>query len=221
MEKILIIDDDSSQLKYFSQKLVPEFKIEISNNASNATKIFNDTFFDAVIINVHRPIVNGFDFISSLKINNCASKSALFILNDETSNEIKMRALHLGVNDFLCPKMPKEEIVLRIRNQLLNKNLPILLLTKSYKNLDMNLLTLVVTQSEKKLDLTLLEFKLLSYLITHQKAIVTRDKLKEFAWPDTVVQDKTLNTHISNLRSKMNTELLEIKSIKGKGFILI
>ena len=221
MEKILIIDDDSSQLNYFSTVLRLEFKIEISNNSFNAIKIFNETFFDVVIVNVHTPIVEGFEFIKSIKINNNDSKPALFILQDETSNESRMSALRLGVNDFLCPKMSKEEIILRIRNQLLQKNLPALHLTKSYKNLDINLVNLVVTQSKKKLDLTLLEFKLLSYLMTHQQKTVSRNNLKEFAWPNTVVQDKTLNTHMSNLRSKLNTEILEIKSIKGKGFILI
>ena len=85
----------------------------------------------------------------------------------------------------------------------------------------MNFLNLVATQSDKKLDLTLLEFKLLSYLITHQQSIVSRNEIKEFAWPNTLVQDKTLNTHMSNLRSKLDTELLEIKSIKGEGFVLI
>ena len=221
MEKILIIDDDRSQLHFFSKILESEFKIETSNNALDATKIYKDTFFDAVIVNIHKPILNGFEFINSIKANNYESKSALFILHNETSDEIKMRALRLGVNDFLCLRMYKEEIILRIRNQLLQKKLPASYLIKSYKNLDMNLLNLVVTQSEKKLDLTLLEFKLLSYLMTHKQTAVSRNNLKEFAWPNAVVQDKTLNTHISNLRSKLDTELLEIKSIKGEGFILI
>lgn len=117
--------------------------------------------------------------------------------------------------------MTKEEILLRIKNQLCQKLLSNLQLTKKYKNLEMNLLNLVVAQSDKKLELPLLEFKLLSFLMGHQKEVVARDCLKEFAWPNTLVQDKTLNTHISNLRSKINTNQVEIKSIKGQGFILI
>lgn len=214
MVKILIIDDDSSQLNYFSTVLEPEFHIETSNDNLSASKIINTTNFDAVI-------VSGFDFIDSMTLRETTPKPALFILNDEISNDNKMRALRLGVSDFLCPKMSKEEIILRIRNQLFKKSLSIKYPTKSYKNIEMNFLNLVATQSDKKLDLTLLEFKLLSYLITHQQSIVSRNEIKEFAWPNTLVQDKTLNTHMSNLRSKLDTELLEIKSIKGEGFVLI
>ncbi len=214
MEKILIIDDDSSQLNYFSTMLEPEFKIEISNNLLCATEVFKTTNFDAVIS-------KDLEFIDSIKLTKFSQKPALFILQSESSSENKMRALRLGVNDFLCAKMSQEEIILRIRNQLFHKNTSITHSLKSYKDIEMNLLTMNVTQSNKKLELTLLEYKLLSYFIGHQQRIVTRKDLKEFAWPNTSVQDKTVNTHISNLRSKLDTKLLEIKAIKGKGFVLI
>lgn len=221
MKKLLIIDDDSLQLNYFSTMLASEFKIATSNNATSAVKTFSESIFAAVIINVHKPIINGFEFIDSINKIKSDSKPAIFILNIETTNEIKIRALRLGVKDFICPKMPKEEIVLRIKNQLNTANHSILPLTKTYKNLEMNHINLVVIQAGKKLELTLLEFKLLSLLMTHQQEIVSRNDLKEFAWPKTLVHDKTLNTHMSNLRSKLNTNLVEIKSIKGEGFILI
>jgi phosphate:Na+ symporter len=70
---------------------------------------------------------------------------------------------------------------------------------------------------QKYLDLTQIEYKILFLLVKGQGEIVTRDELKNFAWPNVIVTDKTINSHLTNLRMKIEKENLKIISIKGKG----
>ena len=67
---------------------------------------------------------------------------------------------------------------------------------------------------------TLIEFKILNFLVQNAKKIVSRNNLKEFVWPQENVLDKTLNTHLSNLRFKISGSNFDIKSIKGEGVLL-
>jgi DNA-binding response OmpR family regulator len=219
MQNVLILDDDKSQLIHLSSLLNDHFNIHTANTPLGAYKLINSQKFDAIIVDVHMPIINGFDFIKSIK-EDANFNSALFILSSDTSLATKIKALELGVKDFLWPEMCKEEIIPRIKNHL---NLPMENVnpeTISYNNLKINNTTFSAFFSDKKLNLTLLEYKILNYLVRHATKLVFRDDLKSFVWPQEIVSDKTLNTHLTNLRLKLSETSIEIKSIKGEGVIL-
>lgn len=220
MHNVLILDDDKSQLIHLSSLLKDHFDIHTANTPLTAYKLINSHKFDAIIVDVHMPIINGFDFIKSIK-EDITFNSALFILSSDTSTTTKVQALNLGVKDFLWPDMSKEEIVPRIKNHLNQSNENIKTSEKSYLDLKINTATLSAFISDKKLNLTLMEFKILNFLVQNAKKIVSRNDLKEFVWPQENVSDKTLNTHLSNLRVKISGTNLDIKSIKGEGVLLV
>lgn len=217
MKSIFILDDDSAQLNYLTHLLQDDFKIQTTTSPITALAIFETHKFDAVIVDVHMPIINGFEFIQSMRKKKHCSDSAIFILSSDTSVQNKIQALNLGITDFLWPDMMKEEIILRIKNQLSHKNE----LHKSYKGLTVDVTNLSAALNGKKLELTLIEFKILSFLIGQAGTIITRDNLKEFTWPEATVLDKTINTHLTNLRTKLMDSAIEIKSVKGEGILLI
>ena len=221
MKTVLILDDDKSQLNYLSNLLESDFRVHTTNSPLSAFNIFQENQFDAIIVDVHMPIINGFEFIRSIKDQKNCFNSALFILSSDTSMQTKIEALNLGVKDFLWPEMTKEEIILRIKNQILPKNISESQLVKTYKDLKVELLNLTAFHSDKKLDLTLIEFKILSFLISNATRVVTREELKDFTWPEAIVLDKTLNTHMTNLRSKLSESDVEIKSVKGEGILMM
>lgn len=217
MKSIFILDDDSAQLSYLTGLLQNDFKVQSTTSPISALSIFENNKFDAVIVDVHMPIINGFDFIQSLRKQKNCNDSALFILSSDTSVQTKIQALNLGITDFLWPEMMKEEIILRIKNQISLKNE----LHKSYKDINVDVMNLTAAHNSKKLELTLIEFKILSFLIGHAGHVISRNDLKEFTWPEAMVLDKTINTHLTNLRTKLGDSTVEIKSIKGEGILLI
>lgn len=217
MKSVFILDDDSAQLNYLTGLLQNDFKVQSTTSPINALAIFETNKFDAVIVDVHMPIINGFEFIQSIRKNKTCNDAALFILSSDTSVQTKIQALNLGITDFLWPEMMKEELVLRIKNQITHKNE----LHKSYKDLTVDVTNLSAALSGKKLELTLIEFKILSFLIGHAGKIISREDLKEFTWPEATVLDKTINTHLTNLRTKILDSSVEIKSIKGEGILLV
>ena len=51
--------------------------------------------------------------------------------------------------------------------------------------------------------LTRIEFELLRYFIEHPNEVVDRQKLLGDLWPDAVVTNRTVDTHMANLRKKI------------------
>ncbi len=216
MNTLLIVDDDISQLSFMEEMLKETFYVKTTNNAIQGLDILKTNKFDAVIVDVHMPIVNGFDFIKILKKEDF--KSALFILSSDTSEKTKLEALNLGVKDFLWPDMKKAEVILRIRNHISESKAAT---KRSYKNITVDLTNFSVFIFNEKIDLTLIEFKILFFLIERATIPVSREELKQYTWNGALVLDKTINTHLTNLRMKLVNSQVEIKSIKGEGIILL
>jgi len=78
------------------------------------------------------------------------------------------------------------------------------------------------TLNGRDLELTVVEFKLLGFLSAHPGRIYGRDQLMDHIYPDQrVVSDRTIDSHIKNLRKKISgvspeTEL--IHSVYGVGY---
>ncbi len=70
-------------------------------------------------------------------------------------------------------------------------------------------------------ELTYKEFELLSYLITHEGATVSRNELIELVWDgdeDNAPNDRTIDVHIRRLRSKISGYEDIIRTVRGGGY---
>ncbi len=73
----------------------------------------------------------------------------------------------------------------------------------AFRSLRINKKTRQVFVGEKEVKLTKTEFKLLCCLIQHEKRIYTIEEVISCAWGQAVVTNKTINTHLSHIRSKI------------------
>ena len=214
MNNLLLIDDNVHQLNFLKQQLAENFAIDTSESAIEALSKCKNKSYDAIVVDLHMPIINGLDFIREFRKSNTDFRN-LFILSSENSDATRISALNLGVRDFLWPEMNKEELILRIGNTI-GDSRPLL----TYRDIKIDLSNLFVYLGEEKIETTLIEFKLIRALVLNATRIVSREEVRNQVWPGQYVLDKTLNTHLTNLRGKLG-DRFEIKSIKNEGIVLI
>jgi DNA-binding response OmpR family regulator len=210
--KVLFIDDDVQQLEMFSARLGQYFDIAKLSNPLNCIDFLKANKVDAIVSDLHMPIINGIKFYELLQKNDIIGIPFFFLSND-ISPESKVTGLKMGAFDYLSHTMTPDEIYFRINNRIQESNL-------KFKNITINLQNFTATSGQRLLDLTQIEFKILLLLVKKQGQLVTRDELKEFIWPNLSVLDKTINSHLTNLRMKIEKDNFKIISIKGKGMVL-
>lgn len=218
MKTVLLVDDDHKQLTHLEAMLSSTFSIHKTDSPLTAWKNLNTTQYDAIVVDAHMPIINGFELIEKLIQSKPSKMPSVFILSSDTSLPTKLQALKLGISDFLWPDMSQEEIILRMNNRLgapFNEA-PLII---NYKSLKVDMGSLAIFHNESKLDLTQIEYKILAYMVGRPNTIIDRITLKEYIWPGMVVLDKTLNTHLTNIRIKLKDSEIELKSIKARGII--
>jgi DNA-binding response OmpR family regulator len=211
LPKILYLDDETSQLDFLKNGLSLYFELITFANAVDAIVYLKseNNKVDAIISDMHMPIINGVKFFELIKENHLSS-IPFFFLSTDTSNEIKIVGLKKGAFDFLSPEMSFEEISVRIQNRLTDSKI-------KYKHISIDLKRLLVFSGKDILDLTQIEYKILFLLLQNNGNLITRDEIKNFAWPNIVVTDKTINSHLTNLRTKIERDDFKIISVKGKG----
>jgi DNA-binding response OmpR family regulator len=77
-----------------------------------------------------------------------------------------------------------------------------------------------VLDGNNPIDLTALEFKLLGALIQNRGQVLSRDRILDLVWgAQAVVTDRVIDTHIANLRKKLEPNgSAHILSIRGMGY---
>lgn len=80
-----------------------------------------------------------------------------------------------------------------------------------FRNLRINTKTKDVFVNEDIVHMTKIEFKLLLFLISNERRIYTLEEVVQGTWGPIVVTNKTINTHLSHIRSKIKGVDFKIK----------
>lgn len=135
----------------------------------------------------------------------------------------RLLGLELGADDYICKPFSPREVVARIKAILRRSNLAGEAAASS------DLFTIdeerfSVTFHGKPLNLTVVEFRLLKKLLSSQGKVYSRSQLIDQLYDDhRIVNDRTVDTHVKNLRKKLeyvSPEANVIRSVYGVGYKL-
>lgn len=132
----------------------------------------------------------------------------------------KLLGFDVGADDYLCKPFSPNELVARVRAQLRRSyDEPATSLTHSFEN-DMD--TQRIYYAGQLLNLTPQEYRLFSIFIAAPGRIFSRKQLLDLAYDnDADIFDRTIDSHVKNLRKRLKPRLGEqevIHSIYGVGY---
>ena len=116
---ILVIDDDTSNLKMASRILSGEkMRVSCLKSGEDAIKFLNENTPDLVLLDVHMPGMDGFETIAAIqKIKSAANIPVIFLTADDDSNT-ETRGLESGAMDFIKKPFVPEVLLLRVRHTI-------------------------------------------------------------------------------------------------------
>ena len=133
----------------------------------------------------------------------------------------RLIGLELGADDYICKPFSPKEVTARVK-AVLRRSDPDYIKNSQSKGFQVNPDQYSITLSGQKLDLTPVEFRLLSMFIEYPNRVYNRDQILNKVFDDgRIVLDRTVDTHIKNLRQKLkaiNPESDYIRSIYGIGY---
>lgn len=223
MGTILYIDDDPEALELYSDILSERYKVETCSEPEKCLSILEEQSFDAVLLDVNMPGLDGFRLLEKIRKLKNGSEIPVFFISSENTMENRIKAFGLGSEDFIDRYMEPQEILMRINSRLSRAPSAQKL---SFGDIEVDLANLLVKCCDEVIELTQTEYRIIYLLIRESlkepRAILDRDSIISFVWPNDAanVFPRTLSTHMTNLRKKLNSQKVKINSVRQTGFQL-
>jgi two-component system, OmpR family, alkaline phosphatase synthesis response regulator PhoP len=222
MPKILIIEDDENIGMAMEDDLTFEgYNVDRITNGKQGLKKAQRIHFDLIILDIMLPELDGFEICKELRKLNIMTP--LIMLTAKGQEIDKVLGLELGADDYVTKPFSPRELLARIK-AILRRNIQIVqsLNVVNFGNVEINFKTYQAKKGLKKLNLTALEFTLLHFLITNKDEVLSRNLILDEIWgKDVVVTSRTVDTHIANLRKKIEHDPAcptHIISVRGVGY---
>ena len=219
--KILTIEDEKEINLYLKTNLENTgFSVDVAETAEGGLFLANTNEHDVILLDLNLPDKNGIEVCKSLRLS--GNKVPIIILSVNNTVNDKVSLLEAGADDYLSKPFSITELKARIkaisrRPQTINNEI------LSYKNISLDSNKQVIRKGDKSIYLTRKEFILLSYLLRNKGRVISRGEILEHVWDkEADIFSNTIETHILNLRNKLNKNNKEsvIKTYSGRGYAI-
>jgi two-component system OmpR family response regulator len=223
MLRALLIDDDRRLAELLVTYFAPH-GVEITHAIDGRSGLaqLEHGGYDVILLDLTMPGMDGLEVCRKIRENSAVPIVMLTARGDETDRVV---GLELGADDYLPKPFGPRELLARIR-AVLRRTSPAAHSEKvRVRDLELDIGSRQVTVAGRSVELTALEWDLLLALARRAGRVVPRDTLFNLAGrSDTVVNDRTVDVHISHLRSKLGDDSRKqsrIRTVRGVGYVLV
>lgn len=219
MKKLLVVDDEAKIREVIKE--YSEFSgYEVTEAADGMSAIglckLND--YDLIIMDVMMPKLDGFSSVKEIK----KFKDIPVIMLSARGEEYdKLFGFELGVDDYVVKPFSPKELMARV-NAVITRYEGADHGTSNvmkFDGLEVNFAARTIYIDGKRVNLTPKEYDLLFYLIQNRNIALSRDKLLSDIWGyDFFGDDRTIDTHIKNLRNNLGPYRDFIVTLRGVGY---
>ncbi|KTC66229.1 transcriptional regulatory protein CpxR [Legionella adelaidensis] len=219
---ILIIDDDTELTELLVQYLEPEgFTVICAHDGQSGIKKALNQPFDAIILDVMLPKMNGFEVLKSIREH---LDTPVLMLTARGDDIDRIVGLEIGADDYLAKPCNPRELVARLRAILRRtQKTPVHRPILQHDKIVVDCSKRLVTVSGDPLELTNAEFNILEMLMKSPGQAFSKEELTEYALGRKfTAYDRSIDVHISNLRNKLGANAAGedlVKTIRGFGYL--
>ena len=219
MPKILIVDDEQKireVIREYSE--FNGYEVEEAADGMEAVSLCRLNDYDLIIRDIMMPKLDGYSACKEIK----KTKNIPVIMLSARGEEYdKLFGFELGIDDYVVKPFSPKELMARVnavlaRSSAKQEEQPEIL---KFDGLEINIPARTVSVDGKKVELTPKEYELLFYLVENKNIALSRNKLLSDIWGyDFFGDDRTIDTHIKNLRNNLGPYRDYIVTLRGVGY---
>jgi DNA-binding response OmpR family regulator len=223
-KKILVIDDEFKIIEVIKLYLEKEgCEVFEALDGKQALEIYSRVNPDLLILDLMLPDISGEDIC---KIIRKKSRIPIIMLSAKVDESEVVEGLYMGADDYVTKPFSTKELIARIVVLFRRLNDEIVPLSNIISLNDNDLVVDVLKREVRKngelVYITLTEFKILITLLKYPNKTFTREELMDLVMgEDNFGYNRVIDTHIKNLRQKIETNPKEpryIITVHGTGY---
>ena len=220
MYKLLVVDDEKNIREVIREYAeFNGYEVAEAADGMEAVKLCRENDYDLIILDIMMPKLDGFSTCKEIK--KFKPDIPVIMLSARGEEYDKLFGFELGIDDYVVKPFSPKELMARVNAVLARKNA-----SKSqtgdvlkFKGLEINIPARTVSVDGEKIELTPKEYELLFYLIENKGIALSRSRLLSDIWGyDFFGDDRTIDTHVKNLRNALGPYRDFIETIRGVGY---
>ena len=227
MNRILIVEDEPSILMALEDDLTREgYVVLTAADGQTGLRTAKREQPDLIMLDVMLPGMDGFEVCR--RIREEGLRMPILMLTAKSQEVDKVLGLELGADDYVTKPFSPREIQARVKALLrrvrlgAGSDLAEEVDWFQFGEVEVDFRKYEACKCGEVVGLTRQEFELLRYLIRHRDGAVSRFDILQDVWgsPGTVFQ-RTVDTHVANLRRKLESDPSRprhIVSVRGVGY---
>ena len=220
MAKILIVDDEAKireVIREYAQ--FNKYETDEAEDGMQAVAKCLNNDYDLIIMDIMMPRLDGYSACKEIKKEKDIPVIKLSARGEEYD---KLFGFELGIDDYVVKPFSPKELMARVAAVLARKARAeggTKQTTLVSGGLEVNTESRTVTVDGVKIDCTLKEYEILAYLMQNRNIALSRDRMLQDIWGyDFFGDDRTIDTHIKNLRGRLGAYRDKITTVRGIGY---
>lgn len=223
-KNILVVDDEAMIRESVSAYITKQgYHVFTAEDGIKALEIFQNHPIMFVILDLMLPGMSGEEICQAIRKQ---SRVPIIMLTAKTQEEDVLNGLNIGADDYVTKPFSVKQLYARMEAILRRTTDDLKPLAQKFSwydnDLQIDFAHNEVRKQGELLSLTPSEWKILSAMIKHPKKMFSRDNLIDLVFgPDFDGYDRVIDTHIKNLRKKVETDPknpIYIKTVHGLGY---
>ena len=220
MARVLIVDDEPRIRDLIREHLqYAGFTCAEAGDGTQALAELANGGIDLVILDIMMPFMDGMTCLREMRTRKIMTPVIMLTARSEEYD--KLAGLEGGADDYVVKPFSPKELMARV-NAVLARNSatekPSEKVMK-FDGLEINIPARTVYVDGERVELTPKEYDLLFYLVENKNIALSRDKLLSDIWGyDFFGDDRTIDTHIKNLRNNLGKYRDYIVTLRGVGY---
>lgn len=220
--RILVVDDEPAVQHALSRALTLErYEVALSGDGGHALDSLADGAFDAVILDVSMPVLDGLEVCRRVREN--GDRTPVLMLTAREQIDDRVAGLDAGADDYLVKPFALRELMARVRALLRRTDESDPEETLAFADLRLDRLAHEARRGDRPLNLTRTEFLLLELFLRHPRQVLTRSIIFEHVWGyDFGSSSNSLGVYMGYLRRKTEAggESRVLHTVRGVGYVL-
>ena len=217
---ILVVDDEADVREVVQLNLGREgYEVTTAADGQEGLEMLKGAPFDAAVIDVMMPGMDGLTLCREIRQDPNLRQLPILLLTARDTETDQIIGLEVGADDFVSKSASPRLIASRLKNLLRRtRQTGDDAASLKFGRLIIDSSRREVRRDGKPVPLTALEYDLLNLLARNRQRVFTREDLLEAVWDEVVVNDRTVDVHIKNLRQKIRPDGDLIETVRGVGY---
>lgn len=223
-KKILVADDEPDVLNLLALNLQRAgFDVLKAEDGEQALRIAREEIPSLLVLDLMMPRLSGLEVAKLLKQSPQTARIPVVMLTAKADEVDRIVGLELGADDYVTKPFSPREIVLRVQSVLRRMDaVPAHADELEVGGIKVDRIRHQVQIDGQASEFTATEFKLLSVLMERCGRLQSREVLLNDVWGyESVIDTRTVDTHIRRLREKLGSSADLIETVRGFGYRMV